>query len=85
MYVDTTKGKHGDLFISGSVTYVQRPRPYEDEQAYHQVTVKTSNFVHSDMLGKNDQWAPPKTTCHIQSLNLSLNIKAVQIHNVDDF
>ncbi|KAF1786730.1 hypothetical protein GQ600_15805 [Phytophthora cactorum] len=51
MHVATTKGKHGDSFISGSVTYVQRPRPYEDEQAYHQVTVKTSNFVHSDMLG----------------------------------
>ncbi|KAG6944875.1 hypothetical protein JG688_00016871 [Phytophthora aleatoria] len=62
MHIATTKGKHGDSFISGSVTYVQRPRPYGDEQAYHQVTVKTSNFVHSDMLGKNDQWAPPKTT-----------------------
>ncbi|KAG6958105.1 hypothetical protein JG688_00010654 [Phytophthora aleatoria] len=55
MHVATMKGIYGDSFISGSVAYVQRPRPYEDEQAYQQLSVKTSNFVHSDMLGKNEQ------------------------------
>ncbi|KAG6953608.1 hypothetical protein JG687_00012295 [Phytophthora cactorum] len=50
MHVATMKGIYGDSFISGSVAYVQRPRPYEDEQAYQQLSVKTSNFVHSDML-----------------------------------
>ncbi|KAG3082072.1 hypothetical protein PI124_g19080 [Phytophthora idaei] len=51
MHDATMKGIYGDSFISGSVAYVQRPRPYEDEQAYQQLSVKTSNFVHSDMLG----------------------------------
>ncbi|RAW25655.1 hypothetical protein PC110_g17934 [Phytophthora cactorum] len=63
MHVATMKGIYGDSFISGSVAYVQRPRPYEDEQAYQQLSVKTSNFVHSDMLGKNEQWCFAEILC----------------------
>uniref|UniRef100_A0AAV1TJ14 FYVE-type domain-containing protein n=1 Tax=Peronospora matthiolae TaxID=2874970 RepID=A0AAV1TJ14_9STRA len=49
-------GLYGDNFIAGSVAYVQRPRAFQEDQEYHHLAVKTTNFVHSRMLGKNEQW-----------------------------
>ncbi|KAF4130295.1 hypothetical protein GN958_ATG04887 [Phytophthora infestans] len=56
MHTATMRSLYGNSFISGSVAYIQRPRPYEEDSVYQQLAVKTSNFVHSDMLGKNEQW-----------------------------
>ncbi|ETK84259.1 hypothetical protein L915_10773 [Phytophthora nicotianae] len=56
MHAAAMKALYGDSFIAGSVAYIQRPRPYEEDQVYQQLAVKSSNFVHSDMLGNNEQW-----------------------------
>ncbi|KAG7381083.1 hypothetical protein PHYPSEUDO_006458 [Phytophthora pseudosyringae] len=50
LHASTMRGLYGDAFITGSVAYVLRPRGDQ------QVTVKATSFVHSDMLGKNEQW-----------------------------
>ena len=49
-------GLYDDGFIAGSVAYVQRPRDFQEDQEYHHLAVKATNFVHSRLLGKNEQW-----------------------------
>ncbi|OWZ08344.1 hypothetical protein PHMEG_00019126 [Phytophthora megakarya] len=61
LHAATMKGLYGDAFIAGSVAYVQKPRLYEEGQVYQQLMVKTSSFVHSDLLGKNEQWCFAET------------------------
>ncbi|KAK1938855.1 hypothetical protein P3T76_008930 [Phytophthora citrophthora] len=55
------KGLYGDSFISGSVAYVERANVVGHERICPQLTVKTTSFVHSDMLGKNEQWCFAET------------------------
>ncbi|ETP17291.1 hypothetical protein F441_08300 [Phytophthora nicotianae CJ01A1] len=52
----TMQGLYDDAFIAGTVAYVERPHTDESDQAFQQLAVKTSNFVHSRLLGKNEQW-----------------------------
>ncbi|OWZ21797.1 hypothetical protein PHMEG_0003600 [Phytophthora megakarya] len=57
----TMKGLYNDSFIAGSVAYVQRPQIHDNEKIYQHLAVKTSSFVHSDLLGKNEQWCFAET------------------------
>ncbi|KAL3656630.1 hypothetical protein V7S43_018535 [Phytophthora oleae] len=61
LHASTMKGLYGDSFIAGSVAYVERPNAFEDDRVSPQLTVKTCSFVHSDMLGKNEQWCFAET------------------------
>ncbi|KAG2770350.1 hypothetical protein Pcac1_g18444 [Phytophthora cactorum] len=54
LHAATMEGLYDDAFIAGSVAYVERP--HENDQEFKQLAVKTSNFVHSKILGKNEQW-----------------------------
>lgn len=56
LHAAAMKGLYGDAFISGSVAYVQRPNTYEHDPVHQHLAVKTTSFVHSDILGKNEQW-----------------------------
>ncbi|KAG6608876.1 UDP-glucuronic acid decarboxylase 1 [Phytophthora cinnamomi] len=56
LHAAAMKGLYGDAFIAGTVAYVLRPQTYEDIQVHQHLAVKTTSFVHSDMLGKNEQW-----------------------------
>ncbi|RLN59488.1 hypothetical protein BBJ28_00016234 [Nothophytophthora sp. Chile5] len=50
-------GLYSKAFIAGSVAYVERPQTSgTTEQVHQHLAVKTSSFVHSDLLGKNEQW-----------------------------
>ncbi|KAG3184907.1 hypothetical protein PC128_g13550, partial [Phytophthora cactorum] len=53
LHAATMEGLYDDAFIAGSVAYVERP--HENDQEFKQLAVKTSNFVHSKILGKNEQ------------------------------
>eukprot|EP00644_Phytophthora_capsici_P000849 jgi/Phyca11/109154/e_gw1.16.590.1 len=61
LHTASMKSLYGDAFISGSVAYVHRPQPYEDNAVYQQLAVKTSSFVHTGFLGKNEQWCYAET------------------------
>ncbi|KAE8909463.1 hypothetical protein PF005_g23598 [Phytophthora fragariae] len=56
LHAAAMKGLYGDAFIAGSVAYVQRPHAYEHDQVHQHLAVKTTSFVRSDILGKNEQW-----------------------------
>ncbi|TDH74366.1 hypothetical protein CCR75_001469 [Bremia lactucae] len=56
LHAATMEGLYDNSFIAGSVAYVERPHEYENDRALQHVAVKTSNFVHSNILGKNEQW-----------------------------
>ncbi|RLN72272.1 hypothetical protein BBJ28_00020053 [Nothophytophthora sp. Chile5] len=49
-------GLYDKAFIAGSVAYVERPQTNGDDKVHQHLAVKTSSFVHSDLLGKNEQW-----------------------------
>ncbi|GMF42166.1 unnamed protein product [Phytophthora fragariaefolia] len=50
------RGLYGDAFIAGTVAYVQRPGTLDDDRVRQHLAVKTTSFVHSELLGKNEQW-----------------------------
>lgn len=56
LHAATMEGLYDNSFIAGSVAYVERPESFETDQALQHVAIKTSNFVHSNFLGKNEQW-----------------------------
>ncbi|KAH7485667.1 uncharacterized protein KRP23_4711 [Phytophthora ramorum] len=73
LHAATLRCLYGDAFIAGSVAYAQPQRTYDEYQAYRQLTVKTSSFVHSDLLGKNEQWCFAETLrCQSQHESFTL-------------
>ncbi|KAI9910584.1 hypothetical protein PsorP6_010406 [Peronosclerospora sorghi] len=57
-------GLYGNAFITGSVAYVEQQQgPERADRVDPHVAIKTANFVHSTLLGKNEQW------CFAESLH----------------
>ncbi|GMF13501.1 unnamed protein product [Phytophthora lilii] len=83
LHTAAMKGLYGDAFIAGSVAFVEHP---QGDRVYQHLAVKTSSFMHSDMLGKNEQWCFAETfRCKPDGDSFTLtqgSLSATQAHSL---